>query len=169
MQTLPKTTANSWDSFKDALYAVLNAIKPQNILEYGPGSSSKIMGLFPSVKMIDSVEDNMAWYSKYRWEVPDTVKIYYQPNLDMYPQTPGRVDKYDLIFVDGKKREECLYLAKERLVEGGVVVLHDAERPNYQEPISFYKYKFFQDGGHTCILTDNNVTAMRIGSAFNED
>jgi len=135
-------TASSWDSFKVALYKVLDALKPKTIFEYGPGTSTSIMAIYPSVEFIDSVEHNRAWYEKYRWDMPENVHIMYQPVLEVYPETTGRVEKYDLIFVDGREREKCLYVAKARLNEGGVVILHDAERPNYQEPMKFYKYKF---------------------------
>lgn len=148
------------------MYQVLEALNPKTVFEYGPGTSTSIMAIYPSVELIDSVEHNIAWYEKYRWSMPDNVNITYQPNLELYPESIGRIEKYDLIFVDGREREKCLYVAKSRLNEGGVVILHDAERPNYQEGISFYKYKFFQDDGHTAILTDNNVTAMRLQGIF---
>lgn len=165
MQTV-QNTAPTWDSFKNALYKVLDTLKPKSIFEYGPGTSSSIMALYPSVELIDSVEHNLAWFNKYRWELPDNVNIMYQPNLELYPTTKGRLDKYDLIFVDGRERETCLYLAKERLNEGGIVILHDAERPNYQESMRFYKFMFLQDYGHTAILTDSNMTALRLSGAF---
>lgn len=167
MQTLQ--TASSWDSFKNALYKVLDALKPKTIFEYGPGTSTSIMAIYPSVEFIDSVEHNAAWYNKYKWEMPENVHIMFQPILEVYPEQKGRVDKYDLIFVDGREREKCLYVAKSRLNDCGVVVLHDAERPNYREMIDSYKFKFWQDEGHTVILTDNNIAAMRLEGAFSED
>lgn len=167
MQTSPQSTASSWDSFKDALYKTLEAIKPKTIFEYGPGTSTSIMAIYPSVELIDSVEHNQAWYNKYKWEMPENVNIMYQPVLEVYPEVKGRMDKYDLIFVDGREREKCLYVAKDRLNEGGVVILHDAERPNYQEMINTYKFRFWQDEGHTVCLCDNNITAMKLESVFN--
>lgn len=162
-------TASSWDSFKDALYKVLHAINPKTVFEYGPGTSTSIMALYPSVECIDSVEHNLAWYNKYKWEMPENVNIIFQPNLELYPETPGRFDKYDIIFVDGREREKCLYVAKHRLNENGVVILHDAERPNYQEPMRFYKFMFIQDDGHTAILCDSNSTSLKLSGAFSEN
>lgn len=160
-------TASSWDSFKDALYKVLEALKPKTVFEYGPGTSTSIMAIYPSIEIIDSVEHNEAWLNKWKWEMPENVLLLYQPNMEVYPETQGRLEKYDLIFVDGREREKCLYVAKHRLNKGGVVILHDAERPNYQEPMQFYSYKFLQDDGHTAILCDDSITAMRISGAFN--
>jgi hypothetical protein len=168
MQTSVSATASSWDSFKDALYEVLEATKPKTVFEYGPGTSTSIMAIYPSVELIDSVEHNVAWYQKYRWQMPDNVKIVYQPNMELYPETPGRVDKYDLIFVDGREREKCLYVAKARLNPDGVVILHDAERPNYQEMMRTYKFMFLRDDGHTAILTDSHNAALRVQGAMND-
>lgn len=162
-------TASSWDSFKDALYKVLGSLNPKTVFEYGPGTSTSIMALYPSIEFIDSVEHNLAWYNKYKWEMPENVNIIFQPNMEIYPETPGRIEKYDMIFVDGREREKCLYVAKSRLNEGGVVILHDAERPNYKEPMNFYKFMFLQDDGHTAILTDNVETALRLSGAFSEN
>jgi hypothetical protein len=166
MQTSAQGTAPTWDSFKFALYKVLDALKPKTIFEYGPGTSTSIMAIYPSVELIDSVEHNLAWFNKWKWEMPENVNLIYQPNMELYPETPGRCEKYDLIFVDGREREKCLYVAKARLNEGGVVILHDAERPNYQEMMRSYKCMFMQDDGHTAILCENHKTAMMLSGAF---
>lgn len=161
-----QSTASSWHSFDKALMAVLRTLNPKTVFEYGPGMSTSLMALYPSVEVIDSVEHNLAWYNKYKWEMPENVNLIYQPELVLYPTTKGRVESYDLFFVDGREREICLFLAKERLNEGGVVILHDAERPNYKDMINSYKFKFWQDEGHTCVLTDYSQTAMRLEGAF---
>lgn len=163
------STASAWDSFKDALYKVLDALKPKTVFEYGPGTSTSIMAIYPSMELIDSVEHNLAWYNKYKWEMPENVQLIYQPNMELYPEVPGRREKYDLIFVDGREREKCLYVAKARLNDGGVVILHDAERQNYQEMINSYKFQFWQDMGHTVILTDSHMTALRLSGVFDEN
>lgn len=159
-------TASSWDSFKVALYKVLESLNPKTVFEYGPGTSTSIMAIYPSVELIDSVEHNQAWFNKWRWEMPENVKLIYQPNMELYPETPGRLEKYDLIFVDGREREKCLYVAGHRLNECGVVILHDAERPSYKEPMEFYKYKFMQDDGHTAILCNSFLTGSKLEAIF---
>lgn len=159
-------TAPTWDSFKDTLYKVLDAIKPKTIFEYGPGVSTGIMALYPTVEWIDSVEHARAWYEKYRWEMPDNVKIHFQPQMELYPETPGRFEKYDIIFVDGREREKCLYVSRSRMNEDGVVILHDAERPSYKEMIDTFKFKFFTDGGHTVVLTDSHHMGNVLGVAL---
>jgi len=38
------------------------------------------------------------------------------------------VEPFDLIFVDGRRRVECMVAALQRLTTGGVILLHDASR-----------------------------------------
>lgn len=145
----------------------MGALKPRRIFEYGPGVSTKIMSTYP-VEAIDSVEHDKAWYEKYKWEL-DSANLIYQPQIELYPDTPGRFEKYDLIFVDGREREKCLYVARGRLEHTGVVMLHDAERPSYREMINTFKFKFFTDEGHTVTLTDNLVTSYKLEAALYEN
>jgi hypothetical protein len=158
--------ARTWDSFKPTLKKVLDIIKPKTVFEYGPGESTKIISVYPSVEIVDSVEHDAEWFNKYRWAMNDNVQIVHQPMLEAYPETLGRVDKYDLIFVDGRERESCLFVARERLNKGGVVMLHDAERPSYKPMIETYKFKFPTDNWHTLTMTDDPVTAMRLEALY---
>jgi hypothetical protein len=47
--------------------------------------------------------------------------------------------EFDIIFVDGRRRVECLVAAREMLSHGGVVIIHDAERENYQHGIRLFR------------------------------
>lgn len=158
--------ARTWDSFKDTLYAVLSIISPKTVFEYGPGVSTGIIAIHPGVELVDSVEHDLAWFEKHRWNMPDNVQITHQPMLEAYPETPGRCEKYDLIFVDGRERESCLYVARGRLNPGGVVMLHDAERPIYKQMIDSYRYRFWTDNGNTVTLTDSDISAMRLEKLY---
>ena len=56
--------------------------------------------------------------------------------------------RFNIILIDGRKRKECLDFAASVLAPGGVVVLHDAERVQYQDGLIHYK-----DGGK--FVTEN--------------
>ena len=157
-------TASRWDSFDHTLKEVLKIMNPRTILEYGPGTSTKIFMEYSSVELIDSIEHNSAWYGKYKNEMNDKVKVYLQPNMQLYPETTTRLDKYDIVFVDGRERDKCLYVSRIRLNDGGVVMLHDAERMAYKEMIDTFKYKFYTDQGHTVTLTDSLETSLKLKS-----
>ncbi|MBI3332851.1 MAG: NTP transferase domain-containing protein [Candidatus Omnitrophica bacterium] len=69
---------------------------------------------------------------------------YIQETMDLadYIQYPATLRiQFHLILVDGRRRRECLERARDLLAPSGVVVLHDAERPDYHGPFSLY------DGG----------------------
>jgi len=166
MQSSTINTAKTWDSFKPTLNKVLSIIKPKTVFEYGPGVSTKIIAAFPGVEIVDSVEHDTDYYEKYRWGMSDNVQITLQPVLEAYPETPGRVPLYDLIFVDGRERETCLFVAKGRLNKGGVVILHDAARPSYKSIINTYKFKFPTDDWQTLTMTDDSITAMRLEALY---
>lgn len=70
---------------------------------------------------------------------------YLQETFDMteyvnYPQRLGT--KFDFVLVDGRRRRQCLEMAAKIVAPTGVVVLHDAERPDYHAAFVHY-----EDGG----------------------
>ena len=60
-----------------------------------------------------------------------------------------------MIFVDGRERQKCLSVARKRVRADGVIILHDAKRPEYKEAVKEFNYRFVEDDGHTMILTDS--------------
>lgn len=155
-------TARTWDSYRDTLIRIIGVFNPMSVLEYGPGESTKIMQDHQSISLIDTIEHNNAWASKANESLNHKVKIYSETDDFKYPYFKGRCDKYDLIFVDGLKRPECLMVAKFRLHKNGIVILHDAERPEYKKAIDTYNFKFFTDDNHTVVLTNEQQTAISI-------
>ncbi len=159
-------TASSWDSFKDTLYECLDLFKPKDILEYGPGVSTGIMSLYPSVKTVKSIEHDEAWYHKalsnlYR----NNVTYFLEKDLSKYPYVT-KDEKFDLIFIDGTEREKCLDESHSKLNSFGIVVLHDAERLNYKKHINSFCYKFFRDNGNTVVLTNSNYCGNKLGDKY---
>ncbi len=156
------STASSWDSFKDTLIKVLGEFKPKTVFEYGPGVSTLLMQDFPSVDKIDTVEHDVAWFSKWSNQLGSKVKLSLEEDLKKYPYLLTDRD-YDLYFIDGREREICLDLCNR---PSGIVILHDSERESYQSHIQQYKHIFMEDGGHTCVMTNNDVSAIRLENIF---
>jgi len=62
--------------------------------------------------------------------------------MNEYVKFPSRLEKkFDLIFIDGSKRVRCLKEATKLLNPDGVVLLHDAQRPEYKEGMDLYDGK----------------------------
>jgi predicted O-methyltransferase YrrM len=132
----------------DTLMVILDEVKPRYIFEWGSGKSTEIMSMYPSVRRIVSVEHDPEWFHKITRN--KNVSPVLQSDMSKYAtEIDGEIPQ-DLIFVDGKNRNECLELALDHLAPYGVVMLHDAARSEYVT--SMYPYKIYTDDGHTCTL-----------------
>jgi predicted O-methyltransferase YrrM len=118
----------------------------KRIFEWGPGRSTIILHeLFPSAE-IHGIEHDPSWYprcERLMGAIPK-VRIAFQ-RIEIQPQIAGAyvtaplyLDKFDLMFVDGRFRRECLGVAQFCLNDGGLVVLHDARRKAYHPAFQFY-------------------------------
>ncbi len=137
---------------------------PKRVLEWGCGYSTlyypKMLGDGGSWL---SVDHNQHWVEKIerRNENPIVSIHYVEPenpewtdefrdggysDLTGYIEFPTDRGKFDLILVDGRARKECLIKAKELVAENGIVILHDANRVSYHEPLKAFKFQeFFLD------------------------
>lgn len=140
-----------------AMEDVLSSYKLHaDVLEWGSGGSTVYFTKFLRNKKISytwtSLEYNKVWYNRISDVVKDDkrvklvlfdvgnteVKQRYTQMDDYvkYPATLGK--KYDVVFVDGRKRRRCVLEAAKLLKPGGVVLLHDARRTYYHSAFSVY-------------------------------
>lgn len=121
-------------SYKDHLIYWLEELKPNQILEWGPGYSTTLM-LKHSEAVINSVENNHFWSERARdaFKAEPRVHLYFISDLEEYVNAPADWGLNDIIFIDGVERVSCLLKAIDYLSEGGVVILHDSERHEYDE------------------------------------
>jgi predicted O-methyltransferase YrrM len=133
-----------FNSFVDLLIKYLKQIRPTTILEWGPGLSTALMLKYAPNAHITSLEDNGEWFGKYvtKFSKYKNLNLMYVKGENYYllPESI-RNRKFDLVFVDGVDdlRVSCLLTTLNHLSDGGVVLLHDSERPKYQEAIKIYK------------------------------
>jgi len=119
--------------FEPLLTALVLERKPKRILEWGPGFSTDLfVHLCPEASIL-SIEHQEKWAAKQAERFNGRANIVHQGigpacRYAYWPTTQG---PFDLIFVDGRRRNECLLAARECLAPGGVVVLHDANRVAY--------------------------------------
>jgi predicted O-methyltransferase YrrM len=158
-------TATSWDSYKETLKKVMELVKPEEILEYGPGESSKIMLGYEFVKRIDAIEHDENYYNKWHNEIEDP-RFYqhYKSTPEVYVN--GFAKPYDLVFIDGRDRERCIARALNRVEDIGIVIVHDAERPRYKEAMDLFDYIIFTDNGSTATLTNDQTLNKKLSKAL---
>lgn len=146
---VPFTNLHLINFFKD--YSKEN--KNITIFEYGSGSSTLFFEDY--FTNIYSVEHDENWFnavSKYikkakvflvppkssNIPVTKSLKKGYK-NLD-FTDYVNFIDKiglnFDVIFIDGRSRQECLKVAKNHLKPNGIIVLDDSNRYRYKKAIS---------------------------------
>jgi hypothetical protein len=141
-------------SFRPWLTTLYEHFKPQRVLEFGPGWSTRI-GLQHSAAQIVSIEESAEWYDKYRRELdsPRVELLHRAPGWDLAELTTLG-PPFDLIFVDGGRRAEELIAATKLLAPQGITALHDAHREDYEAGIRAYPHIYFPER-HGCIMTQD--------------
>jgi predicted O-methyltransferase YrrM len=149
-----------WRSFENLLAYVCQTKKPKRILEWGPGRSTKcILANAPDCQIL-TIEHDQKWFNKAKAQFGTHPQVDLQHRVISmkggqstgyinYPiwraiQDGHGLNSYDLIFVDGRSRFDCLVAAKLLLKDDGVVILHDAHRANYMPAVeSFSHHRVF--------------------------
>lgn len=160
-QPKPMMDDESIKAFKKELLELAVEKNQLDVLEWGAGISTIYFPEFLIKKEImfrwDSIEHDARWYLKLHDMnklIQVKLHLFQEPNpadkvaiakarLIQYINFPRAIWKhYDLIFIDGRRRPECMNMAKRFLKENGIVLLHDAEREAYHEAMGGYKGKF---------------------------
>lgn len=136
-------------SYTDALRTACDVVQPRTVLEWGPGDSTLLIaGKCPHARIV-SIEHSPHWFQACQSRFAQAGLKNVELHWVAYSLSPGRSKGYatwplrrkleqsgpssfDLIFVDGRARCDCLVVARQLLSERGLVVLHDCERSNYQ-------------------------------------
>ena len=140
-----------WYSYTETLTRICKELNPKRILEWGPGHSTGLMHKLRPDAEIDSLEHDEKWHHSQtgKFLCAAMIRIIHRTGDD-YVLWPVDQPKYDLIFVDGRRRVECLKVAGACLADGGVIVLHDGERDYYQPGIDHLVLKGLSvTGTHT--------------------
>lgn len=115
----------------------LKALNPRRVLEWGAGQSTVYWPpRIPGLECWVSIEHNFNYWERFRIRVITRVDLRFLTGDDYLLPTEG--PQYDLIIVDGTRRNACLLAAHRLIKRGGAVVLHDWGRREYQEGIVSY-------------------------------
>jgi len=152
-----------WMTYREVaiIEEVLKKLKPKKCLEWGTGYSTLVLSSFVrKSKSWISIEHDIAWAAKIKnINRKSNVAIYCIPpnnfpwtdeygdgnfyDLKDYVEFPSRFMPFDFILIDGRARKDCLIKAYDMLSKEGIVILHDAQREYYHQPLKLYKYQLF--------------------------
>lgn len=135
---------------------------PRSILEWGPGRSTLMLAESLPGTDIFSIEHNPQWHERivtlsntHPSLTPIHEPLTLQPGRSgKYVTVPLYLDrKFDLIFIDGRMRTDCIAIARQVLKDNGVVLVHDANRATYHQAFCFYRSTIIVND--TAILRSN--------------
>jgi hypothetical protein len=130
------------------------------VFEFGAGNST--LWYASKVKSITAVENNQEWVAKLTPLLPNNAKVIFRDIEKDKESYINEVKKegilYDLIVVDGRRRNDCVMASLDCLSPKGVLVLDNAERQDYTPCRQFMLEKGFK-----CI----DFHGMPVGSHIN--
>lgn len=135
-----------------------------NVFEYGCGGSTT--WLASRVAIVHAVEDHLGWKEIVEKTKPQNATIHYQAidNEYSYSKVIQKMgQKFDLIIVDGKERNECVEFCLEAISDTGIVMLDNSERADYHASFEFLKEKGFKKmdfWGMTPIIAEKSCTTF---------
>lgn len=105
----------------------------KKIFEFGCGYSSAFWAA--RAQKVTSIEDKETWFAKWQQEFnAENLEIRLRDEGEQYENAIFEDgEKYDVIVVDGKRREKCATVAVKALVDGGIIILDDSDRINTSE------------------------------------
>ncbi len=123
-------------------YSFIEFIKPfltseKTLFEFGSGNSTLFYA--SKVKHVFTAEHNREWFEKINNIVPSnvTIKFFELDGLDYVRSILLFDNKFDIVIIDGRKRNECIKNTVNKITETGIIVLDDSERSDYNEGIDF--------------------------------
>lgn len=136
-----------WLTYSFIHFLELRLNKNFDVFEYGCGNST--IWFAQRVNSIDAVEGDMIWFEKVSRSLPQNAKVSFQEVKENengnYAKAIAATKKlYDLVLVDGRDRNNCIKNAQQYLKPGGVLILDNSDRPDYQEGINFMLEKGYK-------------------------
>ncbi len=126
-----------WVTYKAKAWLNQWLRKDMTCFEWGSGYGT--LWLAQRVRSLVSVEHSLAWYLKVKDALRKlrlaNVVLVLEKDLDLYPKAISRYAdcSFDLVFVDGKRRVDCVRCALPKVKSGGALMLDNSDRALYGE------------------------------------
>lgn len=135
----------------DLILGYIQKYKPAKFLEYGIGWSTYHFSRFDFIKEYYGVEHNNDWIKNIYPHVGENVKFFHCPLFwgEYKYANPICIQNYvvkdeiapfDMIFIDGDYRYQCMEYASTHLTQKGVCLVHDTARKDIHKFFNKFKY-----------------------------
>jgi len=126
-----------------ALMDTIFALKrPARVLEYGAGGSTVRWSGLPFVKKWLTIEHDPEWAQRTSEQAPSAeIRLAGLEPVANYVMAPLLRAPFDLIFVDGIHRAECVRASRRFLAPHGVVILHDVWQNDHKLAQGIYPHE----------------------------
>jgi precorrin-6B methylase 2 len=119
--------------------------KNMEIFEFGCGNST--LWWAAKGKSVIAIEHDQNWVIKMKERLPTNAKIEFcelTTNGEYCRKTTEYTNKFDIILVDGRDRVNCIKNCMQALKPGGVIILDDSHREEYQPAFRFLEENEFR-------------------------
>jgi precorrin-6B methylase 2 len=133
-----------WFTYPAISFLERRAKPEMKVFEYGCGNST--LWWAARVASVRSCEHDEHWHDSILAKLPANVMLHLRRLGDTYASCvlEDRTT-FDIIVVDGRERVKCITTCLAALADGGVVILDNAERSEYQDGIRFLVQQGFRE------------------------
>lgn len=137
--------------------------KNMSVFEYGCGASTT--WFCSKVKDIISCEHDKDWYEHVTQSSSENAKILYRnvDNGEYSKEILNYKKQFDIIFVDGRDRVNCIKNSLDALKDDGIIILDDSFREEYSDAVDFLfknNFKLIEISGPTPIYCNYSETSI---------
>jgi precorrin-6B methylase 2 len=111
--------------------------KDMSVFEYGCGAST--IWFCSKVKEVISCEHDKVWHEQVSQSSPENAEILFRDveSGEYAREISNYSGQFDIIFVDGRDRVNCIKNSLDALKKNGIIILDDSFREEYSEATGF--------------------------------
>ncbi|MBN1115585.1 MAG: hypothetical protein JXA77_00145 [Bacteroidales bacterium] len=131
-------------------YSLINFLEPRLtkemlVFEFGAGNST--LWFSSRVGKVKSVENNLEWYTMLKRMHKNNVELVYkelEPNGEYSHILQSTAEKFDIIVIDGRDRNNCVYNSVEHLKIDGIILFDNSQLKEYVPSQNYLRDRGFK-------------------------
>jgi hypothetical protein len=132
-----------WITYPCIYYLEKTVPKKAKVFEYGSGNST--LWWSKRTTSLTSIEYDRFWYERVSKDLPKNVELHHYELKNGYEKAVNKTtQKYDIIVIDGRKRNECAKNSLLNLSSKGVIIWDNTNRAKYRKGMDYLKKQGFK-------------------------